>query len=162
MQQRRFPEKEKMHLKIPSNSVHLSMVRKLMADLSEKIGFSEEEVAKIQMAVEEACTNIIKHAYNDKKTGQLKSYHSRRKGDVDKPIELQMEIGSDTFVVTIIDRGKVFNFNSYKPPTLDEYMAMANPQGLGIRVIRTFMDKASYNHKRGIGNVLRLTKHLPK
>lgn len=159
---RRFSEKEKMHLKIPSNSVHLSMVRKIMADLSEKIGFSEEEVAKIQMAVEEACANIIKHAYNDKKSGQLKSYPARRKEDGNKPIELQMEISGDRFVVTIIDRGKVFDFNSYKPPALEEYLAMASPQGLGIRVIRTFMDEVNYNHEPGIGNVLRLTKHLPK
>jgi len=162
MRQKRSSENEKMSLKIPSDSAHLSLVRTIMADLSKKIGFSEEEVAKIEMAVDEACTNIIKYAYKDKRSEQPKNYFARRKEDVNKPIELQMETSNDRFVVTIIDRGKVFNFNSHKSPTLKEYLNMTKPQGLGIRVIRTFMDEVHYNHKPGVGNILRLVKNLPK
>ncbi len=160
MDQGRVPKKEKMFLKIPGKSVHLSMVRKIMADLSEKIGFSEEEIAKIEMAVDEACTNIIKHAYKESK--QPKEYPARRKEDVNKPIELQIEVSGDRFAVTIIDRGEVFNFDSYKPPTLEEYLTMTKPCGLGIHVIRTFMDEVNYNHEPGVGNILRLVKHLSK
>ncbi len=162
MEQRGIPKKEKMNFKIPSNSVHLNLVRKIMSDLSKKIGFSEDEAVKIEMAVDEACTNIIKYAYDDKKSEQLKDYPARRKEDVEKPIELQMEMSDAGFVVTIIDRGKVFDFDSYKYPPLDEYLSMASPQGLGIRIIRTFMDEVNYNHKPGVGNILRLVKHLPK
>jgi len=133
-----------------------------MADLSKKIGFSEEEVVKIEMAVDEACTNIIKYAYKDKRSEEPKNYFARRKEDVNKPIELQMETSDDRFVVTIIDRGKIFNFESHKSPTLKEYLNMTKPKGLGIRVIRTFMDEVHYNHKPGVGNILRLVKNLPK
>ena len=50
-------------LKLPADSQNLDIIRKFIAGISENMGFPDEEIYKIELAVDEACANVVKHAY---------------------------------------------------------------------------------------------------
>ncbi len=154
-------KEEKVHLKVPGEGVYLNLVRKVIVDLAEKVGFPEEEVGKIEMAVDEACSNVIQHAYTEAKDIELKGgYFSRREEDVEKPIDLRVKIDSHKIEVILTDRGKRFDVKSHQPADLDKYLAGMSMGGLGVYVIKTFMDEVDWTHKPGVGNILVMTKYL--
>ncbi len=154
---------EKVHLKVPGETLYLNLVRKVIVDLAEKMGFPEEEVAKIEMAVDEACTNVIEHSYIEAKDIELKGgYFSRREDDVERPIDLRVKVDSHKIELTMTDRGKGFDMKNYEVPKLDEYLASMPIGGLGVYVIKEFMDEVDYTHKPGVGNILVMTKYLKK
>ena len=156
-------KEEKVHLKVPGETVYLNLVRKVIVDLTEKMGFAEEEVSKIEMAVDEACTNVIEHSYTEAKDIKLKGgYFSRRQEDVERPIDLRVKIDNYKIELTLTDRGKGFDIKGYDLPKLDEYLATMPIGGLGIYVIKEFMDEVEYTHKPGVGNILVMTKYLKK
>lgn len=151
-----------VYLKVPGETFYLDLVRKVIVDLAARMGFPEDEVNKIEMAVDEACTNVIKHAYSGKATDiKIKrSYNLRRKDDMEKAIELSISIDPERIRVVIFDQGEDFNFESQGKINLEEYLTRLEIGSLGIYIIKTFMDEVSYSHKPGIGNELRLVKYL--
>jgi serine/threonine-protein kinase RsbW len=52
------------HLTIESRTERLIEVRDFVSTAAREFGFTDEEVSKIALAIDEACTNIIKHAYS--------------------------------------------------------------------------------------------------
>ena len=54
----------RLNLRIPSQTEKLNMAREFVADAAKVFGFEEDDVNNIALAVDEACTNIIKHAYS--------------------------------------------------------------------------------------------------
>ncbi len=153
----------KVHLKVPGDTVYLTLVRKVIVDLATQMEFPEDDVAKIEIAVDQACTNVIKHSYVEEKDIELHGrYHSRREEDIERPIDLIMHIDGDKILVTIIDQGKGFDLGSAEIPSLDEYLASMKMGGLGVYVIKTFMDEVSYSRKPEAGNILKMVKYLPR
>lgn len=104
----------------------------------------ETDVFKVQIAVDEACTNIIKYAY------------SEQGGCITLTCELQ---GND-FVVIIMDRGKPFDPSSVPPPDLEAYLDKRKIGGLGIYLIRKLMDEVNYSFDAKRGNTLVMRKTL--
>jgi anti-sigma regulatory factor (Ser/Thr protein kinase) len=80
--------KSEYKLRIPSQTDNLELIRDFVSKLASKVGFSEEDVGKIELAVDEACTNVIKHAY---------------KKDVSKPIDIVIKIGYAVGKLTLLD-----------------------------------------------------------
>ena len=85
---------KKYHLKLPSQSDNLSIVRELVANIASKVGFNNDDISKIELAVDEACTNVIKHAYD------------KRKNDL---IDVVRKIDSKKMRVVVSDKGKGCN-----------------------------------------------------
>jgi serine/threonine-protein kinase RsbW len=80
--------------RILSRTDNLLEVRDFVGEAARSFGFSEEEAANIILAVDEACTNIIKHAYQ---------YAT------DKEIEVTIRQSKDSFEIRIFDNGKSFD-----------------------------------------------------
>ncbi|MEK6649758.1 MAG: ATP-binding protein, partial [Bacteroidota bacterium] len=57
---------------VRSTTDHLLEVRSFIDAAARQFGFSDDEVANIVLAVDEACTNIIKHAYGGQPTGEIR------------------------------------------------------------------------------------------
>ena len=57
----------KLLIEAPGHGSYLAYIRNLIGDLARQVGFPEDEVAKIEMAVDEACSNVVEHAYADPK-----------------------------------------------------------------------------------------------
>ena len=61
---------KQFELRIPSQTDNLEMIRDFVSKVSAKVGFGEDDVDKIRIAVDEACTNVIKHAYEREEEDQ--------------------------------------------------------------------------------------------
>jgi serine/threonine-protein kinase RsbW len=131
--------------KILSRTDNLLEVREFVDSAACAFGFSEEDTANIVLAVDEACTNIIKHAYQ---------YAT------DKEIEVSIFPGNRSFEISIFDDGRSFDPSTLRPPDLKEHIGHGRRGGLGVYLMKKLMDKVEYNFHQGKRNEVRLTKYL--
>lgn len=132
---------------ILSRTDHLLEVRDFVSEAARQFGFSEEDVANIVLAVDEACTNIIKHAYQ---------YAP------DKEILIAISRNDGAFEVRIKDNGRSFNPDSLKAPDLKRNLSHHRRGGLGVYLMKKLMDKVEYNFASGDSNEVSLVKYLSK
>jgi serine phosphatase RsbU (regulator of sigma subunit)/anti-sigma regulatory factor (Ser/Thr protein kinase) len=130
-------------LTVPAEEGQLGRVRDFIVNVCEAAGFSTREVSNTKLAVDEACTNIIKHAYSGRRGG----------GD----ITVVAEIESGRIKIHLKDRGKHFDFSAVKDPDLDQYVETGKKGGLGVFLINRLMDGVEYRANPD-GNELILTK----
>jgi len=132
---------------IKSKTEHLLDVREFISSAAQRLGFSDEETSKIVLAVDEACTNIIKHAYQY---------------DPNKEIRISINTTKGALEILIEDEGKSFNPLAVKPPDLKQHLQQFRRGGLGVYLMKTLMDEVEYNLNPGKKNVVRLLKYLPQ
>ncbi len=132
---------------IKSRTENLLEVRDFVSSVAQDVGFSEEETSKIVLAVDEACTNIIKHAYQY---------------DPNHEIRISARSTKSAFEILIEDEGRSFNPLSVKPPDLKQHLQQFRRGGLGVHLMKTLMDEVEYNLTPGKKNIVRLTKYLPQ
>lgn len=137
--------KSEYKLRIPSQTDNLELIRDFVSKLASKVGFGVDDVGKIELAVDEACTNVIKHAY---------------KKDPSKPIDIAIKIYLNKFTIVITDRGKGFDPSKLKIPNMKEYLAELRVGGLGIYLMRSLMDEVDYEVKPGVRNKVTMVKYL--
>jgi serine/threonine-protein kinase RsbW len=138
-------------LRIQSRTELLTDIRTFVADAALRIGFTEDEVGKIELAIDEACTNIIKHAYKYNPDGIIEIRISTTQ-DSDTPVK---------FVVDIFDSGISFDSSKYSAPDMKEYFKKLRHGGLGIVLMKKLMDEVEYGQIVGEKNSIRLIKYLP-
>jgi serine/threonine-protein kinase RsbW len=107
-------------------------------------GFADNDIANIALAVDEACTNIIKHAYNFA---------------ADKEINVVVKMKGPEFEILIADRGKHFEPDKVPLPEMKEYLSKYRRGGLGMFLMRKLMDKVEYRIQPS-RNVVRMVKYL--
>ena len=132
---------------IESRTDRLIAVREFVSEAARTFGFADEEVSKIALAVDEACTNIIKHAYKFDPTRDIAITISRDNGE---------------FQVIIRDNGFQFNPSEIHSPDMREYMKNYRRGGLGIFLMKSLMDNVEYHMEPGKLNEVRLTKRLAR
>lgn len=135
-----------MKLNIQSKTENLRLVREFISNAARSYGFDDETVDKISLAVDEACTNIIKHSYH---------FASNEK------IEITVRTSDGQFEILITDHGKSFDPKTIKNPNMKEYLSRYKKGGLGMYLMRSLMDKVEYNIIEGKKNEVRLIKKLP-
>ncbi len=134
------------HLTIESRTERLIEVRDFVSGAAREFGFTDEEVSKIALAIDEACTNIIKHAYAF---------------DPGKTIAITIRGSNGTFEVLISDNGRQFNPSGIPSPDMKEYLSHYRRGGLGVYLMRSLMDKVEYSIRPG-QNEVRLVKYLSR
>lgn len=120
--------------KIHAATENLSEVREFVSRHASDHGFTKENVSDIRLAVDEACTNIIKHAYNYDKT---------------KVVTIELEFEDNRLVVVLTDYGVGFNPDRYKKPNLPEQIKKKKRGGMGVHLMRNLMDKVIYQNEDG-------------
>jgi len=133
-------------LNIPGEPQYLSLIRLVTTHLAETAGFAEEDVGKIEIAVDEACTNVIEHAYA---TLPPKP-----------PIRLEIQATPDQFIVDIVDQGGSFDFDGYVAPKFPDHWNEGHTRGVGVYLIQKCMDEAFYMRLPDQRNRMRLVKRL--
>ncbi|MDH3216328.1 MAG: anti-sigma factor antagonist, partial [Candidatus Krumholzibacteria bacterium] len=128
-------------LSVPAEEGQLSRVRDFVTEICDEAGFTVRETNNTKLAVDEACTNIIKHAY-ESAAGEIKLRAGISRGKVD---------------ISIFDSGKRFDFAGVKDPDLDQYVETGRKGGLGVFLINRLMDRVEYRAAQE-GNELFLTK----
>jgi len=137
---------QKFQLKILSQSENLEIIREFVAKIAAKAGFDENNVNKIELAVDEACANVIKHAYTTQDTFQI--------------MNVSIEINLDNITIIVSDQGKGFDIEKIKPLDINKYIAEMRVGGLGIYLMRNLMDKVEFNINRGQRNEVKMIKYL--
>ena len=133
-------------LRADGSPATLPQIRHAVVNAAEKSGFNDEDVAKIEMAVGEACTNIIEHAYTT------------------QPLKMEIVVTLTRFEnrleVTIQDYSSI-NFATNEIETvegIEDWIATGKRRGLGIFIIQSFVDKVEHRFVCGQGNELILIK----
>lgn len=106
----------------------------------------KQDILKIQVAVEEACTNIIKHAY------------SGQGGN----ITISCELRDNALVITIKDNAGQFDPATVPPPNLETDLENRQIGKLGLHLMKKLMDEVSYSYDPKEGNILIMKKDLAK
>ena len=134
-------------LKIPGQTDNLEIIRNFVAGVARKVGFDLEESNKIELAVDEACTNVIEHAYQH---------------DESKDIDIAIKIDYNKFTVVVTDRGRSFKLEEVELPDMNSYLAELRVGGLGIYLMKTLMDEVDYKSKPGGKNEMTMVKYFLK
>jgi len=125
-----------------ASSEVLSPFRKELRHILTQAGWEKKTTEEILLAVDEALTNIIRHAYQG------------------KPGKMTVSVAAteDKVEIVLEDFGQKFDPTQVPPPELPRH----KPGGLGVHFIRTIMDQMIYDDQGLAGNRLRLIKHKKK
>lgn len=129
----------------PCESRYLELIRDFVAKIAKITGFDEEHVNKIQLSVDEACTNVVKHAY---------------KGMDPKDIRVDVSFDKEKITIIVTDRGKGFNPDESKLKDMDDYLNQFRRGGLGIHLIKILMDEVNYSIDPNRKNRVKMVKYL--
>jgi len=134
-------------IEVESRTERLIEVRDFVSERARAFGFADEDVSKIALAVDEACTNVIKHAY---------------RFDPTKIIRVSVSGRNSEFQVVIEDNGVRFDPAVVQPPDMKDYLTHYRRGGLGVYLMRSLMDRVEYSIAQGKANEVRLFKNLPR
>lgn len=129
---------------VQASTEHLSEVRDFIASYATKHGISSHEVEDIRLAVDEAYTNIIKHAYQN---------------DPSQFVEIIMGSNENEFWVSLMDDGKSFDPTAYPEPDVRRKIKARERGGVGVFLMKKLMDRIEY-YKHKNTNELRMIKKL--
>lgn len=137
-----------LRLELPSDPSLLCAVRGAVERLTESFGFTPEECRAVTLAVDEALTNIIRHAYSGRPDQPIELYFRsvQRPGDVE---------GAEGLEILLCDRGPAIEADKLCGRALED----VKPGGLGLHFIKQSMDVVEYGRTDGT-NRLRLVKYV--
>lgn len=131
-----------MNLRVPARADRLKLIRRTVEETARLVGAGDAEAHDVVLAVDEACQNIVRHAYGDRDDGDI-------------AIELRRLPGR--IVVLLRDFAEPIDVSQVKPRPLDEL----RPGGLGTHFIREVMDQVDFLPPPfGGGNLLRMIKKI--
>ncbi|MEP7147250.1 MAG: ATP-binding protein [bacterium] len=128
-----------------SSTKNLALLRDFIEAKAHAFGFDESTINQIILSVDEACTNIIKHAHN---------YNE------DEQIEVETKAEMKQFKVIMKYKGQGFDPNGLNNPDMNDYFHKFKIGGLGVPIMKKFMSKIEFVHKNSDYNYLTLTKSL--
>lgn len=123
---------------------NLEQVSDFVLEMARQWHFPEQFTDHVQMAVDEAVTNVMEHAYGGRADGRI-DIECRMTGR-----ELQIEIR---------DQGEPFDPDTIQQPNIHSPLSERAIGGLGVFFMRKLMDKVEFARDRH-GNITRLTKKL--
>ncbi len=130
-----------VRLQIPAKAEYITLGRLALAGLSTLVDLSEETVADLKLALTEACSNSVRHAYDNGHGGT---------------VDIVYELHPDRMVIEVSDEGRGFVADSARPEP--EELTEA---GLGIEIIRALSDDLQMSESSGgHGSRLRMVKLL--
>ena len=134
-------------LRVQSSTENLSLIREFVAKVGLQAGMSELDISKIELAVDEACANVIEHAYGNDKSQE---------------VLVRANVDEEKITFHIIDTGIGFDPTQVKQEELEKLLEKRRSGGLGMRLIKTLMDEIHYEIIPGQKNELRMIKRIKK
>lgn len=123
----------------------LDEIRDFVGDIARGGGFDEKDVYNIQLATDEAASNVIEHAYEGVTNGIL---------------NLSCGMEKDAIRIVLIDYGESFDPSVIPLPDLKADLSERKIGGLGIFLMRKLMDEVHYESKKDKSNILTMIKRM--
>ena len=134
-------------LKVESQLERLQDIAEFIEQAAQVCGLNEKQTYDVQMAVDEACTNVMEHAY---------------RGRPDGTIDITCEKRGNQFIVVIHDFGERFDPNQVARPHTQDPLSLRDIGGLGLFFMQKMMDKVEFKFSPNDGNRLTMIKKLKK
>jgi serine/threonine-protein kinase RsbW len=135
----------KYKYKVGCSIENLKGVREIIRKSLQNHGIAELEISEMVLALDEMCSNLMIHSHEC---------------NPDELFELHIIIDrADPVVFEIIDNGKVFDINQFSEPSLNNIVHEKRKGGLGIRLVKSIMDKVEYQNTSE-KNICRLIKRV--
>jgi anti-sigma regulatory factor (Ser/Thr protein kinase) len=116
-------------LQFTANFEYLDEIRDFVGKIAQSGGFNDKDVYNIQLATDEAASNIIEHAY---------------KGVSDGLLEVSCGMKDDDITVILVDHGEPFDPSDIPMPNLKADLSERKIGGLGLYLMRKLMDDVKY------------------
>jgi sigma-B regulation protein RsbU (phosphoserine phosphatase) len=131
-----------LELRVPARPGELKTIRDAVRGCVDGCGCDPNATADIVLAIDEACQNIIRHAYNGQPDGQ---------------IVIEIDRVGKKLIFSLTDFAPTIDPDAVKPRDLDDI----RPGGLGTHFIRQVMDETSFAQPpSGRGNLLRMVRRI--
>jgi serine/threonine-protein kinase RsbW len=127
-------------LTVPARAEFIALGRLALTGLARTRALSAEIVADLKLALTEACSNSVRHAYDEGREGV---------------VEIRYELSHDRIAIQVTDDGSGFD-----PETLVRAQEELDEGGLGIAIIRALTDELEIGARPEGGSRLRFTKYL--
>jgi serine/threonine-protein kinase RsbW len=128
-----------VEMKIPAKPEYVGVIRLTISGIASNMGYTYEQIEDIKIAVSEACTNAVQHAYPEGQTGE---------------VIVGFGIYEDKLETMVADHGQSFNFIQTKeelgPYTESTTVDQLSEGGLGLYLIETLMDEVRVSNTSGI------------
>ena len=130
-----------VRLRIPARAEYIALARLALSGLADIVGLSDEPLADLKLALTEAVSNSVRHAYAGE--GGF--------------VSIAYELSHDSLAIEVVDDGE--GFDPERPPALEGEELTEG--GLGIAIIRTIADEFELHSRPGVrGSRLRFAKRL--
>ncbi|HEX9369954.1 MAG TPA: anti-sigma factor antagonist [Roseiflexaceae bacterium] len=132
-------------LTVPVTLDSLARISAFITDATTRAGLDDHSAWQVQLAVDEAATNIIQHGY-----------------DLDAPgdIDLWWRVDGDQLIVSLRDRGRRFNPDDVPAPDITSPLDERQAGGLGLYLMGRLMDSVGFEFDDVQGNLLTMTKRI--
>lgn len=138
-------EADHIQMSIPAKPEYVGVVRLTVSGVANRLGFTYDEIEDMKIAVAEACTNVVDHAYQEGGTMNVSFY-----------------LYPNRMEIIVADRGQSFDVDNLRdrlgPVDSTKPVGDLKEGGLGLFLINTLMDKVEINDESGV--VLMMTKFL--
>jgi len=146
MEKERLPTRYLARLRLRAVLENVPVATECVAAIARAAGLEDPLLYQIQLAVDEACANVVEHAYRDMEAGDM---------------ELLCSMGDGTFTIRVRDWGRGFDPEAVEVPDVEAPLEERNLGGLGLFLVRQVMDSVQFNFDAERGNELVLVKRLP-
>ncbi len=133
------------HAVFPGRYENLEKICNLVTDQAIQAGFDDTAVYAIQTAVDEACSNIIEHAYGGEDRGN---------------IDVSIYTENQCITVKLVDRGEPFDPDGIPEPDINGNLNKRKAHGLGLYFMHKLMDDVRFEFSENNGNVVTMIKCL--
>jgi serine/threonine-protein kinase RsbW len=132
-------------LTVPATLDSLAHISAFIAGATAQAGLDEHTAWQVELAIDEAATNIIEHAYDAGASGAIK---------------LTWQLSGDELIITLHDWGRQFDPSAVPSPDVDASLDDRQAGGLGMFLMNKLMDTVRYEFDEQHGNMLTMTKHI--
>lgn len=132
-------------LSVHSNMQNLTAISEFITSAVSQLGLDEDQAFIVQMAVDEAVTNVIEHAYGGRSDGD---------------ILIRCWLVDDELVITILDHGEPFDPTCVLPPDVTAPLEEQEQRCLGLFLMGKLMDSVDFRFDAVAGNLLTMKKRM--
>lgn len=133
-------------LQIPAKLDQLAAARQFVGQSVQQACTDQDFIYDLQIAIDEALTNIILHGYREDPAGQ---------------ISIQVDAQPGSVVITVRDHASAFDPTIPPPPELPTILNQRRLGGMGIYLMRASTDEMIYRRTADGYNELKFIKHCP-
>jgi serine/threonine-protein kinase RsbW len=134
-------------LSVPSETQNLAMIRDFVELAVRRTPIGGPDIEKLKLAVDEACANVMEHAYGK---------------DATKELTVRVSYDQAEVAVEVIDSGPAYDPTQFIPRELTDLQAMKRDGGMGIRLMKMATDDLVWSSDGQGHNCLRLVKRISK